>query len=180
MLPQRDSENFEPSEPQESHREMETTKSATKFDDQSTSQLARAESSASGPAPVIPPREDSIETLQSGLAGLETYRDLRQGEKLARAKDDATSENSVGLTTIRPTPSEVVAESDESAHSDRAHSFEDGKKPKKVHALFQKAVGKIELGLGKLTHNEHLIERGEELKAAGAAEMEKVAEQKHH
>jgi len=102
---------------------------------------------------------------------------------------ERTDSSKVGLETIRPSPAEVAQESQgtlkqpdtetqERAVSPEAPSTDGsetsdkaGKKPKKLTGLLHKAVGKIELGLGKITHNDHLVERGEELHAAGAAEM---------
>ncbi|KAJ3278396.1 hypothetical protein HK104_002369, partial [Borealophlyctis nickersoniae] len=86
-------------------------------------------------------------------------------------------------TTPAPTPAEPTArasspESTNTSNSSSHHSLDEngGKKPKKVHGLFQKAIGKIELGIGKITHNEHLIEKGEGLHAAGAAEIALAAQ----
>ncbi|KAJ3288246.1 hypothetical protein HK104_008258, partial [Borealophlyctis nickersoniae] len=49
-----------------------------------------------------------------------------------------------------------------------------GKKPRKVHGVYNKALGKLEVGMGKILRDETLIAEGQERHAAGAAEIDSV------
>ncbi|KAJ3043168.1 hypothetical protein HDV00_005784 [Rhizophlyctis rosea] len=180
----------------------------TDFGTNPSSKLLGAEPLAV-PAPATPERADSIAATQGSI--------VTEDNEAARAIDSdekkPSQEEDVGLQKLRPSPSDVVRESDivddlapyqedkdslrvpekgesqatlgersvspESRESRKSTSSIDSngnKKPKKIHGLYQKAIGKIELGIGKITHSEHLKERGEELHAAGAAEIAQARE----
>jgi len=69
-------------------------------------------------------------------------------------------------------PEEVDGNKDDSSTSSQHdRDLKDGKKPRKSHALYDKTMGKLQSGVGKLLKSEHLVEHGHERVAAGAAEM---------
>jgi len=84
----------------------------------------------------------------------------------------ALASHSPATSTI---PEEEVEEHDGGSNYSRTSQDrglgKDGKKPKKSHALFDKTVGKLQTGVGKLLHSEPMVEHGHERVAAGAAEL---------
>ncbi|KNC96916.1 uncharacterized protein SPPG_07742 [Spizellomyces punctatus DAOM BR117] len=106
----------------------------------------------------------------------------------APATTTAEQEDSVGLETIRPRPSDDPnaltvptpppkdeqprnRTSDDGSVSSTGSRRFSGEKPNKLHGKIEKAIGRIETSLGKVIHNEHLIAEGRERRAAGAAEV---------
>ncbi|KAJ3055999.1 hypothetical protein HK097_008488 [Rhizophlyctis rosea] len=155
------------------------------------------------PRPPTPERAESIAATQGSASSDENEAPKEAPKEAPVAKKD----QDVGLRTIRPSPSEVVRESDilddvapattskqqdltapsesqatersispESRLSSSSLDSEGNKKPKKLHGLLNKAVGKIEVGFGKVTRNTGLIEKGQEMHAAGAAEIAQARE----
>ncbi|TPX66798.1 hypothetical protein SpCBS45565_g04159 [Spizellomyces sp. 'palustris'] len=106
----------------------------------------------------------------------------------APATATAEQEDTVGLETIRPRPSDDPnaltvptpppkddqtphrTSDDGSVSSGGSRRFS-GEKPNKIHGTLEKAIGRIETRLGRVIHSEHLIAEGRERRAAGAAEV---------
>ncbi|TPX57538.1 hypothetical protein PhCBS80983_g03766 [Powellomyces hirtus] len=115
------------------------------------------------------------------------------------SRDDSTAVDQIGLETIRPNPlddpnAQIVSTTpttplterrqstpsptDSGSSSRRSSGSGGDRTPHRLHALKEKAIGKIEHTIGKVVHSEHLKVEGSARQAAGAAELQAVKERR--